>query len=161
MCECVSVCVYVCFTTPLFPLCTPGSTASPHLNTITPPPSHTTTTSTPPASGVIPAPPPPWGINNGVIMNRQHNGLGNQIFQYIFSRLVAEDLNRTWITDVIKPALNETPRASKSLPPNTMVGTCAHVLVFSVVVMCVVVAVRGYSSCPVLIVCVCVRMSQQ
>ena len=28
----------------------------------------------------------------GPVLNRQHNGLGNQMFQYVFSRLAAESL---------------------------------------------------------------------
>lgn len=30
--------------------------------------------------------------SSGVMCNRQHNGLGNQMFQYVFSRLAAESL---------------------------------------------------------------------
>jgi hypothetical protein len=32
------------------------------------------------------------GVGVGVFANRHHNGLGNQLFQYIFSRLTAESL---------------------------------------------------------------------
>lgn len=30
--------------------------------------------------------------SSGVMCNRQHDGLGNQLFQYIFSRLAADSL---------------------------------------------------------------------
>ena len=40
----------------------------------------------------------------GVIANRQHNGLGNQMFQYVFSRLAAESLGRDWTTSEIVPS---------------------------------------------------------
>ncbi len=32
------------------------------------------------------------------VFNRQHNGLGNQLFQYAFSRLLAESTGRQWTT---------------------------------------------------------------
>ena len=32
--------------------------------------------------------------SSGVMCNRQHNGLGNQMFQYVFSRLAADSLGK-------------------------------------------------------------------
>jgi len=32
--------------------------------------------------------------SSGVICNRQHNGFGNQMFQYVFSRLAADSLGK-------------------------------------------------------------------
>jgi len=58
----------------------------------------------------------------GVICNRQHNGLGNQMFQYVFSRLVAESLGRDWTTRDLIPGRGETPWNAKGTPPNTETG---------------------------------------
>lgn len=37
----------------------------------------------------------------GVVCNRQHNGLGNQMFQYVFSRLAAESLGEPSMDELL------------------------------------------------------------
>ena len=52
------------------------------------------------------------------VFNRQHNGLGNQVFQYIFSRLMAESTGRHFRTSLLVPALGESPwKKVSSRPP--------------------------------------------
>lgn len=68
---------------------------------------------------------------HGAIANRHHNGLGNQLFEYIFSRLTAESLGRDWTSRDIVPSRGETPYNNKGNPPNTEVGWAVFQRVFS------------------------------
>ena len=57
-----------------------------------------------------------------VILNRHHNGFGNQMFQYVFSRLLAESLGADWKSSLIQPQNGESPRNDSRMPPNTREG---------------------------------------
>ena len=56
------------------------------------------------------------------VFNRQHNGFGNQVFQYIFSRLLAESTGRLWRTSLLEPTLGEAPWRKLDRPPNSESG---------------------------------------
>mmetsp|Transcript_31174 Transcript_31174/g.52645 ORF Transcript_31174/g.52645 Transcript_31174/m.52645 type:complete len:674 (-) Transcript_31174:251-2272(-) len=56
------------------------------------------------------------------VFNRQHNGLGNQLFQYAFSRLLAESLGRHWATSLLEPQRRESPWEKIEFPPNSEAG---------------------------------------
>jgi len=56
------------------------------------------------------------------VFNRQHNGLGNQLFQYAFSRLMAESLGRKWSTSLLVPERGESPWKKIEFPPNSENG---------------------------------------
>lgn len=56
------------------------------------------------------------------VFNRQHNGFGNQLFQYVFSRLLAESTGRLWRTSLLDPALGESPWRNNDRPPNSESG---------------------------------------
>jgi hypothetical protein len=56
------------------------------------------------------------------VFNRRHNGFGNQIFEYVFSRLLAESTRRMWRTSLLDPALGESPWRKSDRPPNSESG---------------------------------------
>jgi len=65
-----------------------------------------------------------------LVFNRQHNGLGNQIFQYVFSRLMAESLQRQWSTSLLDPVLKESPWNKVEYPPNSEGGWALFKAIF-------------------------------
>jgi hypothetical protein len=56
------------------------------------------------------------------VFNRQHNGLGNQLFQFAFSRLLAESMGRRWSTSLLEPFRGEAPWKKVEYPPNSESG---------------------------------------
>lgn len=64
-----------------------------------------------------------------VVLNRQHNGLGNQLFQYVFSRLVGESFGFHWHSTLIKP--EEAPYNRNKHPPNSKEGWAVFARLFA------------------------------
>jgi hypothetical protein len=73
---------------------------------------------------------PPLRDGLRVVINRHHNGFGNQMFQYVFSRLLAESLGYDWKTTIIQPRSGESPRNDSKMPPNTGEGWLVFQSVF-------------------------------
>lgn len=56
------------------------------------------------------------------VFNRQHNGLGNQLFEFIWSRLLSESLGSAWATSLLEPERGESPWNKIEFPPNSENG---------------------------------------
>jgi hypothetical protein len=65
-----------------------------------------------------------------IIFNRQHNGLGNQLFQYIFSRLLAVGTHRAFQTSLLVPENGEAPWKKIEYPPNSVSGWSLFQILF-------------------------------
>ena len=56
------------------------------------------------------------------VFNRQHNGLGNQLFEFVWSRLMSESVGSAWATSLIVPERGESPWKKIEFPPNSENG---------------------------------------
>lgn len=74
------------------------------------------------------AAPTPAPSAHGLVLARLHNGVGNQVFQYLFARLLADSVGWPLVSTLVDPAVpNEVPKVTQGqttwgLPVNSVEG---------------------------------------